>query len=136
MNCGCLVDADIQDAEGEVIDSRRMEAPEDGGECCECGRLPSPGETFLFEWIRWESGDEFFLTCPDCESIRKNLCCSWIYENVLDDVKFEIREEMGADAMIPESCMLELTPAARLMVADMIDDAWERCDETWGGDDD
>jgi hypothetical protein len=134
MNCGCLVDVDNSDVEGEVLDRRWIKAPEDGGECCECGRLPKPCESYFFEWIKWESGDDSFITCPDCKSIRDVLCCNWRYGSVIEDIEFEL-EDMGSDANVPESCMEKLTPAARLMVADMIDEAWDRYDETWGDDD-
>ena len=84
MQCSCLVDPSIDD-EGEVLVEKHISYHRNC-RCCECNRIIEAGDQFLFEQVQWENDIGIFRTCKDCESLRNNLCCSWTYENVLDDI--------------------------------------------------
>lgn len=111
---------DIQDAgAGPEFAVRSTPVARKEHKCCECRRVIKKGERYTREKGKWETF-HVYKTCIDCTSIRDAFFQNgYMYERVLSDVREEINN-LGGD--VPESCMLQLTPAAFDKVAVMIEE--------------
>jgi hypothetical protein len=97
--------------------------------CTECGRKIAPDEAYELSWnfspaICWMENAEYstFRTCRDCESARAAFFCAFHYCHVWEDLRNAIREN---DGKIRWEAMRELTPSARGMVCDILEEVWE-----------
>lgn len=91
--------------------------------CYECGRAIQPGEQYLYETFYWEGKFEAHKTCADCWSIRTSFFgAGFTYGHILNDLHEHINIMRGD---IGEIHMVCLTQAARKIVCDMIERAWE-----------
>lgn len=91
--------------------------------CLECRRVIQPGETYERVVAVWDDQLQVVNTCLDCRSIIKEMFCEGVcYGAVWDDLHFHL-EEVGT---ISEDCLLALTPRARGMVCDLIQEGWEQ----------
>lgn len=125
MKCACLVDPDVDDqntwdekCNAKHIVSKTIQ------KCIECGRTIFSGEQYLFERVNWDDDRKIdeYITCRDCESLRENLCCNWIYTMVLEDIQcaFDCIE----DDLLPWATFAKLTPAAKDFIFNLIEDRW------------
>lgn len=119
--CGCVyVENDGDYADCIEQDMRKARKPH---KCSECRRDIQPGEEY--EYFKGKCDGEIFVnkTCPDCLSIRTAMFCgSYVFGAMKDDLWTHVSD---FDGKIDEDCLLKLTPRARGMVADMIDQLWE-----------
>ena len=89
--------------------------------CCECKRQIEAGETYLVEEGKWDGEFETFKTCSDCLSIRETF---FGYGFILGEILETLSDHIyGGD--VPERCIAELTPRAREMVCEIIEEKWE-----------
>lgn len=125
MECACIVDADIDGAPPEFLNEECPVAQKEH-KCTECGRIIHVGEEYLQETGRWGGRIATYKTCTDCSSIRRELVCNFWYGMILEDLRETIRD-CGGD--VSEDCLAPLTPRARAMVCEMIEEAWEGMEE-------
>jgi hypothetical protein len=92
--------------------------------CCdECRRDILPGERYERVTGVWDGRFETFKTCPDCLSIREAMFCTgWNFEMVISDLKDHV---LGMQGQISEDCLATMTPKARGIVCELIEEAWE-----------
>jgi hypothetical protein len=95
--------------------------------CNECGRYIPKGEEVFKEDTRYECDYSTHFTCQDCYSIRQVFFSSgWYYGEVIERME-EFVYDCNGELSIP--CILELTPRARGMVCDMIENTWPEDEE-------
>jgi len=118
--CSCIY-VDNYDQPEFIYEETRKARKEHN--CCECGRIISRGEKYEHTTGKWDRIDTF-KTCIDCLSIRNAFfCAGWGYTMIQSDL-WEHLLEMNGD--ISGDCIAELTPGARDMVCDMIEEIWEQ----------
>jgi hypothetical protein len=123
MECSCL-SADV-DEFCEVLLDRRIKAL-NNHTCCECGRTIHKGETYRYEKTLFDWVETDYETCFDCNSIRVHLVCNFYYGMLLTVVADSI--SYGGD--MPWSKISELTPRARSIVCDIIEQYWGEEEES------
>jgi len=124
MQCACLVDRDGYEGDWEEAAKIKHVISKTPHKCVECGKVIPPGTRYLLEIVKWEEDDYTgrYKTCPDCESLRDNLICSWQYGSVLNDIMYAI-EGLPEDG-IPWAAFSKLTPGAKDYVFSLIEDMW------------
>lgn len=91
--------------------------------CTECRRIIEPGETYLRETTVFDGKVETWKTCIDCKSIRDNLFSGGFFYG---EIKYMLRDHVGVcHGDISETILATLTPGARAMVCEMIEEVWE-----------
>lgn len=125
MECSCMVSTCIDHEEAINVSLRHLKAVEPI-ECGECGKAIEPGEEYVFEsgYPYYEdSKDKLYLfsTCMDCKSIRDHFFEDWTYGQVLEDLE----EHLEQAETVQESCIARLTPRAREIVCEMVEDVWK-----------
>jgi len=124
MNCSCVY-VDLNDAEFGEVKRRITEEPEAVCllTCCECKKTIEIGEIFRKEKTKYfDFRTMTQITCMDCISIRDTFFCEgWYYGMIHEGLKEHINE---LDGEISEDCLTELTPKAREVVCEMIEDCW------------
>ena len=122
--CACI---DIDDYEGAKVSTTKIVVARLAHKCYECGRQIETKEKYeyfsgLYDY-RWYT----VKTCLDCVSARKAFFCSgWYYENLWDSIAEHIHH---CYSQIGEDIICQLTPRARDIVCDMIQDEWKYEDE-------
>jgi hypothetical protein len=125
MECQMKIDcclADKYKVVFEKIDSRISH------KCVECHQKILPGNIVQI-YIGLDSHDNkksVHSTCLDCLSIRNNLFNGWIFGTIWAELEYEIEATNGE---IPEDCLRSLTPSARSMVCNLIEEYWEKLAE-------
>lgn len=131
MECSCLIDPDYEsDYENDI--KTKYIISKTAHVCTECGRKIPAGEKYLLEIATWEIGSDDqhtirYKTCADCESIRDNLCCSFVFTTVLEDIENALYDMPSSE--YPWAAFAKLTPRAREWVLDLIEKIWEEGDE-------
>lgn len=127
MECSCSINSYGGCDYDEISCYRMIEYKASKNHVCgECGTEIKKGAKYKYESMRFDGEFHRYKTCNDCISIRDNLFHSWLYENIIDDLKEEVRNCNGD---IPEKCISKLTPRAREMVCGMIEDVWADMDD-------
>ena len=119
MECSCTIDAEYD--EGPDCYQEAMRKTRKTHKCCECGEVIQIGEKYESISGIWDGDPHTYKTCMDCKSLRGVFFKNWCFEMIWDDFKEEF-----SGAVVPESCISELTPAAREKVCQWIEDQWER----------
>ena len=125
MQCSCEIEIDSD--VGPTFYSEEMRTARKQHKCTECRRTIEPGEEYESVSGLWEGGWSKYKTCRDCLSLR----------NVFFTRGWEFRGLWALfqdnfcyiDAVIPESCISELTPAARAKVCELIESGWDDYDD-------
>jgi hypothetical protein len=123
--CSCQINVDL-DESVELLSEKQVTARK-ARQCGECDRDILPGEKYLRESYVYDGEFYHETTCLDCLSIRDHLFCDWYYRMILETLRTEILEY---DLVPPEACIAKLTPRAREMVCEMIEEQWEDEEET------
>lgn len=93
--------------------------------CCECRRTISLGEKYEYVTGLWEGRFDVFKTCADCLSIRRQFFCDgWQYLGMKEMLWEHLQEQ---DGDVSEDCLnifSYLTPKAREIVCEMIEEIW------------
>jgi len=119
MECACI-DADVDDFVNVL--SNTYPKVRKGHRCGECGRDIKKGETYRLEKMSFEGTADTAKTCIDCDSVRTHLVCSFYYGDVWELVRESFKDAPDA---IPYAKIGQLTPAARDMVCEIIEDIWQ-----------
>lgn len=91
--------------------------------CCECRTIILPGKQYTVESGLWDGDFQTFKTCPDCMSVRNSFFnAGFQYESLWEDLEEHINYCRGEIGEIHIAC---LTPRARNIVCDMIEEAQE-----------
>ena len=91
--------------------------------CCECGRVISSNEQYENVYGKWDGNIEEFKTCCDCLSIRNAMFCDGVvHGSIIEDLRNHIDYCNGE---ISSDVIMKLTPVARRVVLEMIDDEFE-----------
>jgi len=90
--------------------------------CGECRRVIEIGEKYNIEVTASDGGIKQYKTCLDCISIRREFFKGGFYYEGIIDALDEHVNDSGGD--ISESCLALLTPGARAMVCEMIEECW------------
>jgi hypothetical protein len=78
------------------------------------------GDTYHYAVGMWDGDVNTYHTCADCESVRNNLFCSWTFCALWEDVADHLYDGGTFDA----DCIALLTPRAREMVCEAIEERW------------
>ena len=121
MECSCTVETDSYEG-GPSFHKVKIQTAMKKHRCSECGRAIVPGEDYEYVFGIWDHQPDTNKTCLDCKSIRDTFFNSWIYTQIWDN----FQDEFGYHgAVIPESCISELTPGARARVCEFIENGGE-----------
>ena len=127
MNCIQHVDIGGKGEGPEGYEAGKLICGVPGYTCSECRREIKTGEKYLYECGIWEGIVQSYRTCEDCCSIRRSFfCAGFYYEFLIEHLKEHISATRGEIGEIHISC---LTPAAREMVCDLIEEQWARNEE-------
>ena len=123
--CTCNIDVDLDyGCIVDVIEDTRPVAKKEH-KCNECSVIIEPGQKYSYEKYVLNGGITVHRMCLDCLSIRENLFCWFMYENLWQ----EIHEHLSNYGIFDGSCIDELKPRGRDMVCDVIEEYWENEDE-------
>lgn len=121
MDCACIY-VDSEDSQPDTFRETKPKARKQH-KCGECSRTIERGEIYSRESGIWENGPETYKTCSDCLSIRNEFFCDGgYYGQIIDCLREHISE---SDGDISGDCISSLTPRARNMVCDMIQEYWD-----------
>ncbi len=128
--CSCIYDGgyDPPQLYKESIRTARK-----GHVCGECSGAIKPGDEYEFVFGVWDDKADTQKTCSDCLSVRDEFFCDgWSFGNIWERVGEHVSEMNGE---ISGDCLSSLTPGARAMVCECIEEVWkelndvERCEE-------
>ena len=95
--------------------------------CGECRRIIAPKEKYRSETTLFDGKIEWQKTCVDCISVIDEFFKAGYFYG---ETKWMLRDhigEVGGD--VSESCLASLTPGARAMVCQIIEETWEEVEE-------
>jgi hypothetical protein len=118
--CGCI--SGFYDHDSTAISVHRLVARKDH-KCGECADVIHPGDTYE-RYVGKDNGSAWTAkTCQNCLSIRDEFVCgSWLFGELLNMVGEHVEDMEGE---ISSECLLRITPVARGVVIDMIDECWK-----------
>jgi hypothetical protein len=127
----CQLDGhDFSDYEYETLFSGRVVAALPLT-CTECERTINEGEAYdLYRGLEVETEREYTITtCSDCKSIQDAFWASnaGLTGQMLDTLRDHIVFDLHGS--VDSKCILPLTPAAKARVFEMIEEAWDYCDD-------
>jgi len=130
-DCSCIWVPDYDPADfyaAKTVTARKVH------KCSECKRDIETDEKYERATGMWdhEPGTiRTFKTCADCSSVFASFFCDgWLHEGLWEMLEDHIKELNGE---IKSSCLAPLTPRAREMVCELIEEAWAKTD--WEDDD-
>jgi hypothetical protein len=100
--------------------------------CTECRRTIQPGETYERVVAVWVGHLHVVNTCEDCKSIIDEMFCEGLCHGFMLE---DLREHISEVEVVSEDCLLSLTPRARGMICDLIEERWKRNEEDGVHDD-
>lgn len=136
MKCSCNIDCDID--EGAVLEIEGIyKFATSQTRCCECEKIIGFNEKYLHEFgvdyqtmEDYESLDEVpdkfiehYHICLDCKSVRDQFFSNFYYGTIWDELSEYLVE---CDGQVHEDCIANLTPRARFIVCDIIEELWEK----------
>lgn len=123
MGCSCTIDIDHDCRSSWYRDATpRARKPY---RCCECGRDIAVGEIYHYAVGMWDGRLDAYHTCADCESVRNNLFCGWLFGSLWEDVTYHTADGGTFSA----DCIAQLTPRAREVVCEAIEEQWREEEE-------
>ena len=128
MNCDCYCDASGYSGDNDFCHFISKSNPVAKKEhiCTECKRVIKKGEQYEY-WFVVCGKPSTYKTCIDCISVRNVFFRNnWTFTEIYWDLCDFIIE---IDGDISSDCIRKLTPAARIKICDMIEEAWERNNE-------
>jgi hypothetical protein len=117
----CKIDCDF-DEPCKIISVQKTRARKEH-KCMECNNTISAGT--LYEKYVGVSENKIFKhkTCLSCLSIREVFFQNYWFGGVFEELNNEISQSSGN---ISEACIRELTPDARAIVCELIEEYWEQ----------
>ena len=125
VECAC-VDVGECDIYNDFYDKRARKARKQY-KCEECNKVIDKGERYIYVSAKTEGCLWQFRHCADCESLLKTFftCGYWhgmLWENFEEHVR-------ALDGKISSECLLQLTPRARDMALEIIQESFDHLDE-------
>ena len=128
MDCSCQIDIDIGDYAYEEVRCKKTTAIRNF-KCCECRTIIPAGTEHWIDIVRGDWVDppriDVFRTCLDCLSVRQEVFCNFQF-SALWEMLYNFLED---DGLIPEACIVRLTPKAREAVCNAIEEVWDQMDD-------
>jgi ribosomal protein S27E len=127
MECSCAIDVYDDDCEPVSLLQISERTARKNHVCQECRREIRPREKY--EYVSYLLDGKFYQekTCADCHSARKQFyprgghCPGGLW--------VDIENEIAETGEIPESCIAQLTPAARARLCDLIEEVTKMLEE-------
>ena len=94
--------------------------------CYECHKPILPGEKYEYVSAKWDGQISTVKTCSICLELRKAFFCSWMYGHIREALRDDIFENQGE---VSSACILALSPEARNIVFEIIEEVWADDDE-------
>lgn len=116
----CLVDRDC-DCDCSEIKTKLITEHSKTFVCVECGKNIPAGEDFEL-FVGWNNGYCSYFnakTCMQCLELRNRFCCSFVFGEVLSDIREQIVEW---DGDIDLGCLDDLSPGARDFMLEILDE--------------
>lgn len=122
MKCACSVDFELSSADGPEESECHELVAASNHRCCECQRSIEPGE--VYEHYKGMYDDKWYTydTCSDCLSIRNVFFANGYYFGEVLEYFYEFINDNGGQ--ISEKCLSALTPRAREMACERIQEIW------------
>lgn len=125
-NCSCVYVGGDTDYGREFYQERIQKAKKEHI-CCECGETILPGQNYKKCVGSWEGEFFTYKICFVCsEIIDAFFCDGFFFEQTYDDLHSHILE---IDGNIESECLANLSPKAREVICNMIEEYWEESDE-------
>jgi len=124
-DCGCIY-VDSCDSSA-VCYTEKMRVAKKTHKCGECDRQIQPGETYEYVSGMWEDRWNVYKTCKDCLSVREEFFCEGFYYEMIWE--YAGNHIADLDGKISSDCLVNLTPRARAMVCNLIEEVWTELDE-------
>ena len=124
-NCGCVYVETCFDSCTALSNMIRKAVK--SHQCGECGCMIQPGEKYEYASGVFDDGSFYSSkTCSTCLEIRRVFFCgAWGYGQIFEHLYEHFRSLGG---QLDHDCLLELSPAARVVVIDMLDEVFEQVD--------
>lgn len=123
MECACIsLPGDAQWDDEPII---RRRTAKRNYLCYECNRIIPAGECHEYFYGVLDGGELQAKTCDDCKSVIRQMFCDYIFGSVWEDMRDRFAEFPDN---IPWPKLPKLTPAARNMVFQIIEDCWAEDD--------
>lgn len=118
--CGCIyvdIDGTPDFYHTEIRKARKPH------KCGECKKIISPGQEYEYVVGKWDGCFDKHKTCMVCKEVRGAFfCLRWTFGDVWQDFREHLSEMHGS---ISEDCILDLTPKARDLVFEAIEEYWK-----------
>ncbi len=121
----CLVDRECYCEDGGEIRTK-MVVSRRAFKCCECEKEIAPGERFEIVTGNWHAQYSHHAVCNVCLEIRNRFVCGWVIGNMYDDIWDALIDNPDA---IDIGCLDDLSPAASILMAAMLDAIFEECED-------
>lgn len=118
MECACIEGGGEEYAE---VNHTSLHVARKQHKCIECKRAILPGERYELNTMLWEGDWIRSKTCLDCRSVTNAFFCGFTFTQVWEDLRNSIWDSNGR---FQEDKILELTPAAREKVFELIAKIW------------
>jgi len=123
MECSCSAYGGYDGDDGGYYGSRELTARKEH-ECYECQQKIKKGEKFTYHSIFSDGTIANFKVCATCTSIIDGFFPNgWIFGQVTEDLSEYLFEAWQED--LPSDCISKLTPAARDIVCDILQEFQE-----------
>lgn len=125
MECSCTVDSGYDGEAAEFCREVERKARK-SHKCGECRRVINPGENYTYYVGKWDGEIGTHKMCSDCRSVVAEFFRnSFVFETIWEELSEHIN---SCEGDIPENCMLEVTPAARAKIAELIQSYYNYAD--------
>lgn len=128
MDCSCQINIDIDYYHYEEISCNQTTAA-NNFKCCECNEIIPANDKHWVDIMKatWENPPkiDIFRTCIDCMSVRNEIFCDFQFESMWE----LLYDYLADDGLIPESCIVKLTPKARDTIYNAIEEVWKHFED-------
>ena len=119
-NCSCVL---VDGGDGPEASTTTIRKARKSHVCCECGETINRGDKHEHISGIWDGEPSRFRTCLTCVEIRDVFFCDeYAYGEVLQD----LYDHLCYLTNLPCECLAQLSPKARKVVCEIIDDIWEQ----------
>ena len=124
-SCACVYIDHDSEAEFHTESIRRARKEH---KCTECDVTIQPGQIYEYVFGIWDGCKQVYKTCNDCLTVRKEFFCSmFFYGRIWEDMWEHVFGGTVGDSVA--NCLKDLTPRAREMVCELIENIWEEEDD-------
>jgi hypothetical protein len=125
MECSCEIDIDA-DEPAQCYRSKMVKSSRKEFKCAECREIIPVGSTYESASYIEDGKYHSIKTCDVCREIRKTFFPNGCYFNMMYELLYDHIREVD---VIPEDCLSQMSPKARSIVCNMIQDYNDEDDE-------